>query len=395
MTPLALTRLCIASSLGVGLDETRRALREGRSALEPCAFETVDIPTYIGRVAGVDAFALEGEWSAFDCRNNRLAALALERDNFIEAVAAARLRYGTGRIGVFLGTSTAGILETEIAYRDRDPATGALRHPLSYEKTQNTFSPAAFVRRYLNLEGPALVVSAACASTTKAFGNAARMIEAGAIDAALVGGADSLCLTTLYGFQSLGLTSTKPCRPFDRDRDGISIGEGAAFALLEKASADNADCIRLLGVGESSDAYHMSSPHPEGLGARLAMERALASAGRSAKDVDYVKLHGTATPVGDAAEDHAIHQLFEDGVVCSSLKGHVGHTLGASGIIEAVLCVLAMQDGFAPGTLQTQTLDSAMRARHLTERRPLPLRTVMANSFGFGGSNCSLLLGAA
>src|SRR2546421_224709 len=212
---------------------------------------------------------------------------------FGPAVAAARERHGAARIGVFLGTSTSGILETERAYRRRDAASGKLPDDYRYAQTQNSFSLADFVRLRLGLEGPALVVSSACSSTSKVFGNAARMIAAGVCDAAVVGGADTLCLTTLYGFRSLELTSSGPCRPFDVERDGISIGEGAGFALLERAH--HASGLRLLGIGESSDAYHMSTPHPEGAGARLAMQRALDSAGLTAHEIDYINLHGTAT----------------------------------------------------------------------------------------------------
>jgi len=202
-----------------------------------------------------------------------------------------------GRVGVFLGTSTAGILQTELAYRERDPVSGALPPSFEYGSTHNSFSVADYLRRRCRLEGPAVAVSCACASSAKVFGSARRMIEAGLIDAALVGGVDSLCLTTLYGFHSLQLTSPTPCRPFDVARDGISIGEAAAFALLERVPAglDGGDVL-LLGIGESSDAYHMSAPHPEGLGARRAMQAALAAAALEPGDIDYINLHGTGTP---------------------------------------------------------------------------------------------------
>src|SRR5206468_8386756 len=182
-----------------------------------------------------------------------------------------------------------------LAPRRRDPKTGALPADYRYAKTQNAYSLGEFVRRYLGLAGPGFVVSSACSSSAKVLGNAARMIAAGICDAAVVGGVDSLCLMTLYGFHSLGLTSPGPCRPYDVDRDGISIGEGGGFALLERAERVESGAIQLLGVGESSDAYHMSTPHPEGLGARIAMQQALDSAGLEPSDIDYVNLHGTAT----------------------------------------------------------------------------------------------------
>ncbi len=251
------------------------------------------------------------------------------------------------------------------------------------------------MRRYLGLGGPGFVVSSACSSTAKAFGNAARMIAAGICDAAVVGGADSLCLMTLYGFHSLGLTSPGPCRPFDADRDGISIGEGAGFALIEKADRARSGAILLLGVGESSDAYHMSTPHPEGLGARLAMQQALECAGLQPADIDYINLHGTATKTNDASEDKAVFEIFGPETPCSSTKGATGHLLGAAGITEAIVSILAIQSGLMPGSANTRSVDPAMKSNYLLENRQANVTRVLTNSFGFGGSNCSLVLGVA
>ena len=344
------------TSLGAGQRATLAALQGGRSGLAPCAFEGEALETHVGTVAALDEVRIEGDLAPYDCRNNRLAALALAEDGFADAVAAAARRYGRERIGVFLGTSTAGLLQTEAAYRRRDAGTGALPADYDYRTTHNTFSIGDFVRGSLRLKGPAMVASSACATTAKTFANAARMIEAGFCDAAVVGGADTLCGTTLYGFGALGVLSTGPCRPFDAERSGISIGEAGAFALLEKPDAPRAgdDPILLLGTGESSDAYHMSSPHPEGVGARQAMERALASAGLRAAEIDHVNLHGTATPVGDAAEDRAVFDLFDTAVPCSSTKGYTGHTLGAAGIVEAVIACLSIRHSLMPGSPHTR-----------------------------------------
>ena len=239
-------------------------------------------------------------------------------------MAAARQEYGAERIGVFIGTSTSGLLQAELAYRSRDPETGALPADFHYAQTQNSFSVADFTQRYLGLAGPVFAVSSACSSSAKVFGNAARMIAAGVCDAAVVGGVDTLCLTTLYGFNSLELLSRNPCRPFDVERDGISIGEGAGFALLKKPEGHlPRRRVLLLGLGESSDAHHMSTPHPEGLGARLAMERALADARVTPDDIDYINLHGTGTRTNDASEDKAVSGLFGD-TPCSSTKGFTG-----------------------------------------------------------------------
>ncbi|MBI3432610.1 MAG: beta-ketoacyl-[acyl-carrier-protein] synthase family protein [Hydrogenophilales bacterium] len=395
MTPLLLSAFTATSCLGRGLDATRHALRSGRSGLAPCAFETVKLDTWVGEVAGVDDERLPTALADYDCRNNRLTRLGLETDGFGNQVRDAIDRYGRARVGVFLGTSTAGILQTELAYRRRDPATGALPDDFHYRTTHNSFSLAEFTRDYFGLEGMAMAISTACSSSAKVFAAAARQIELGMIDAAVVGGVDTLCLTTLYGFASLQLTSPRPCRPYDAARDGISIGEGAGFALLERAAGAAPGSVLLLGAGESSDAYHMSSPHPEGLGARLAMEAALKSAGLTPADIDYINLHGTATPANDAAEGTAVAALFGDRVPCSSTKGATGHTLGAAGAIEAVICALALTDGLLPGSPGTATPDPAIPVQYLLERREGRVRRVLSNSFGFGGSNCSLVFGVA
>jgi 3-oxoacyl-[acyl-carrier-protein] synthase-1 len=239
-----------------------------------------------------------------------------------------------------------------------------------------------------------MVVSTACSSSAKVFAAAARMLATGLIDAALVGGVDSLCLTTLYGFNSLELLSPEPCRPFAAERKGLSIGEAAAFILLQRpADSLNGEDVLLLGTGESSDAHHMSSPHPEGLGARMAMAAALQSAALQAADIDYINLHGTATPSNDAAEGKAVAALFGDRTPCSSTKGATGHTLGAAGGLEAVISALSLRDGFLPGGVNTRQVDPGIPIQYLTANRESAPRRVLSNSFGFGGTNCSLLFG--
>ncbi len=388
---LHLSHITLASSIGIGLSATLEALRRRASGLAPCRFESVGLAAHVGQIPDAAIEPVRGDLCAFDSRNNRLAQLALRQDGFEAAVAHARSHYGPHRVGVFVGTSTSGMLETERAYRHRDPDTGALPSNFDYAGQHNTYALAAFVQARLGLHGPAVVVSTACSSSAKVFGNAARMIAAGQCDAAVVGGADSLCLTTLYGFHSLGLVSPEPCRPFDIARAGISIGEGAGFALVAREGAD--EDVRLLGVGESADAYHMSTPHPEGLGARLAMERALHQAGLEPDAIDYVNLHGTATRTNDESEAHAVHGLFGSGTPCSSTKGATGHALGASGILEAATCWLALRHGLAPGGCHTRTPDPALKVNYLLANRSSELVRVMSNSFGFGGTNCSLVLG--
>jgi 3-oxoacyl-[acyl-carrier-protein] synthase-1 len=393
---LLLSSYTATSCLGVGLDATWRALEQQSSGLKACDFETVVLDTYIGEVEGLDAVRLPGPLTTFDCRNNRLALLALQQDGFAQAVQGAARQYGADRIGVFLGTSTSGMLQTELAFRERHASQGALPGWYHYAHTHNSFSVADFVRQFFALTGPAVVVSTACSSSAKVFANAQRMIDCGLIDAAVVGGVDSLCLTTLYGFHSLQLLSEKPCTPYGASRNGISIGEAAAFVLLTKVpDALPPGAILLRGVGESSDAYHMSAPHPQGLGAQMAMHAALKAASIPVGQIDYINLHGTATPSNDAAEDKAVCDVFGTQTPCSSIKGHTGHTLGAAGGLEAVICALSLHHQFMPGGCHTQTLDTDLHARYLLKNQSHPVKNVLSNSFGFGGSNCCLVLGLA
>lgn len=392
MTPLAITSFALASPLGRGSAAALTAMREGRSGLRPNDLEDVGLETWIGRVPDLESMPITGTLSRYDCRNNRLALLGLRQDGFEDAVAAARERHGAERIAVVIGTTTSGIHQTELAFRQRDAATGALPAWFHYRETHNVFSVGDFVQQWLGLRGPAAAISTACSSSAKAFASAQRLIEGGFVDAAVVGGVDSLCLTTLHGFNSLELLSREPCRPCDASRNGISIGEAAGFALLERPGGA-ADRLALHGYGESSDSYHMSSPHPEGEGAVVAMRAALARARLEPRDIDYVNMHGTGTPANDRAEDAALHQVFGDTVPCSSTKGWTGHTLGAAGIVEAIFSLLCLQHGFIPGTLNVRQLDPSLRSRIALASEERSLRYVLSNSFGFGGSNCSLVLG--
>ncbi len=393
MTRLAISDFTLTSALGSGRDATWQALREQRSGLARQPFETATLDTWLGVVDGVDESKMPAGLDDYDCRNNRLAWMALQADGFDRSVAAAVARHGARRIGVFIGTSTSGILQTELAYRRRDPHSGAMPADFHYAQTHNTYSVADFVRRALGLRGPAAVVSTACSSSAKVYGHAARMIELGLIDAAVVGGVDSLCLTTLYGFDSLELLSADICRPWDRQRCGLSLGEAGAFSLLERDAETPA--AWLLGVGESSDGFHMSSPHPEGAGAIAAMRAALAQAGLEPAAVDYINLHGTATPNNDATEDLAVHGVFGSTTPCSSTKGATGHTLGAAGGLEAAISILAMQHGLIPAGINRLTPDPELRCNYIGSARAAELDVVASNSFGFGGTNACLILGAA
>lgn len=391
MRPLTVAAWTATCAAGAGREALLAALREGRDALRPCDFPGAPPESWIGRVPAIDALRLGGTWSRWDCRNNRLARFALEQDGFADACAAARERYGAHDVGVFVGTSTAGIEQTESAYRNR-LADGRLPAWFDFDRTQDVFSLADFVRRRLRLSGPALSLSTACSSSAKVFATAWRHLEAGLCRAAVVGGVDTLCLTTLHGFHSLQLVSARPCRPADVERDGISLGEAGGFALLEWPDAGPAP-LHLLGYGESTDAYHMSAPHPEGLGARLAMEAALGRAGISASQVDWVHLHGTGTVANDLSEDTAVNAVFGTGMACSSTKGWTGHTLGAAGMLGFAVAALAIEEGFLPASRNTRLVDPAFTADIVLENRRQPVRRVLVNAFGFGGSNASLIVG--
>ncbi len=393
LAPLAIAAYTLTNGLGAGIAPSLSALRQMRPGLRPCDLPDVPLDTWVGSVEGLDGEPLVGDLAPFDCRNHRLAALALDQDGFRARVAEAVRRYGAGRIGVFLGTSTSGLRHTEACYRERY-ARGApeLGAELRFAYTHTMFSPAAFCRRLLDLHGPAVAISTACSSSAKVFAAAQRHIACGLCDAAVVGGVDTLCASTIFGFHSLGLVSTRPCTPWGLGRDGLSIGEGGAFVLLERRDTEDGR-LALLGCGESSDAHHISSPHPEGAGAALAMSAALASAGIEAGDIDYINLHGTGTPANDLAEDLAVTQIFGPGVCASATKGWTGHALGAAGATEAVLCLLCLEGGLVPGTLNTDRPDPTLAVRVRQVSQAGAPRRMLSNSFGFGGSNCSLVLG--
>ena len=402
MQPLVLTASTAVGAMGRGKAAVLAALRARRTGLRPCDWGGVSTG-YIGRVSGVEEHALPEALARFDCRNNRLADMALHTDGFADAVLAAKERYGAARIAVVLGTSTSGVQATEDAFRARE-ADGTLPTGFDYEHTQDLFSAGRYVRDALGLRGPALVVSTACASSAKSFMDAHHLIQSGMCDAAVVGGVDSLCRMTLHGFASLELISDEPCRPCDADRRGISIGEAAGFALLERADRASGGPasggaeggrVALLGYGASSDGYHMSSPHPRGAGAVGAMRAALDRAGLAPDAIDYVNLHGTGTRANDAMEDMAVSEVFGTAVACSSTKGWSGHTLGACGIVEAVIAEACIGEGLVPGCLSVRELDPAFRSDVAVENRSAPVRRVLSNSFGFGGINCSLIFGPA
>jgi len=392
ISPIRVTAYTLTNALGSGVEASRSALKSHQSGLQPCDFQDVDLSTWIGRVEAIEECPLPAELSRFECRNNRLAHIGLQVDGFNQQVNEAVNRYGADRVGVFMGTSTSGIGASEAAYQQRGESN-QLPKTFQPHTTHIIYSITDFVRSYLQLKGVALAVSTACSSSAKVFATAQRYLQAGLCDAAVVGGVDTLCLTTLYGFNSLDLVSAERCRPWDATRNGINIGEAAGFALLEREDVSCSGPL-LLGYGESSDAYHMSTPHPEGLGAAQAMSQALTMASISHEAVGYINLHGTATPSNDSAEDAAVMQVFGDRIPCSSTKGWTGHTLGAAGIIEAIFSLISMESGFLPRCLNTKQKDKTLSANVLLESKQQSIDYVMSNSFGFGGNNCSLLFGS-
>jgi 3-oxoacyl-[acyl-carrier-protein] synthase-1 len=403
MPPLAIRAYTATTALGTGRDAQAAALLGRRGGLRRNDFGGGALETWIGRVDGLEAMPLPTQWAQWDCRNNRLAWLALRQDRILDEVVALRERHGAGRVAIVLGTSTASIGATEEAYArlegddrgDKDSSSGkTFPADLHRPCVHTPHSLGGFVQAATGLRGPCVTVATACSSSAKVFAQAARLIQAGIVDAALVGGVDTLCGSVLYGFNALGLVSATPCRPFDAARDGLSLGEAGGFAVLERATPGDA-APQLRGYGESSDAHHMSTPHPEGLGARIAMSEALARAGIDAAEVGYLNLHGTATPANDAVEARAVAALFPDTLHASSTKGWTGHTLGAAGIVESVFALIALDHGLLPGTLNSASPDPACGPQVRFDNVERPLRHAMNNSFGFGGNNCSLLFGTA
>lgn len=394
MKPLAITASTLVNACGVGWTEFGDALVAGRSGLRRNDFAPAAmLETFIGRVEAVDTHHLPARHAKFDCRAARLVHLALEQDGFVANVTRARERYGAHRVGVFVGTSTSGILATETTVREatRDARIPQFP-PTFYADRHSMHAPVRLVRAHLRLAGLAQAISTACSSSAKVFAAAARAIEAGLCDAAVVGGADSLALSTLHGFRALGLLSPQPCRPCDASRDGISIGEAAGFALLER---DAEAAVHVRGVGESADAWHMSTPHPEGAGALRAMRAALGAARLDAKDVGYVNLHGTGTVVNDASEDKAVSAALPHRPPVSSTKGYTGHALGAAGIVEVLVTAFALARQWIPGTLGCRELDATLASSVVLDSRDATIDHAISNSFGFGGNNCSVLLSRA
>ncbi len=343
-------------------------------------------------MGSVCSTVLPPELEHLQSRNNQLSWLGLQQDGMLHAIENLKLKLGTDRIGIVMGTSTSSIGRTEEGYLAKKMAAYM---PQSFQQPEvhNLHSSGIFTALATGINGPMLTISTACSSSAKAYATAKRWISYGLVDAVLVAGVDSLCLSVMYGFNSLELLSTTPCRPFDHCRDGISIGEAACFTLLtsEKAAPDAE--LEFLGYGESSDAYHMSHPHPEGKGALLAIDDALKRAQVTSGDIDYINLHGTASKANDLIENIVLSQRFPKSTLASSTKGWTGHTLGTAGILESIISCEVIRHGEIPGTLNCKNVDPAFQFPIQVENSRKSVNRVMSNSFGFGGNNAALIFG--
>jgi len=352
----------------------------------------LDSQPYFGQVKG-ELPAVEAPLSRYDCRNNRLLLAAFSQIE--EQVAAAVEQFGPHRVGVVIGSSTSGILEVEEALMEH-AQTGSYP-PHYYDYKQEIGTVAEYLAEQAGLKSVAITISTACSSSGKVFYSARNLIESGICDAVVVGGADSLCRLTGNGFTALGAVAQDLPNPFSPNRDGIVIGEGAAVFLLGSQQSE----VELCGLGESSDAYHISAPHPEGKGAEECMRQALSDAGLEPAALSYLNLHGTGTPHNDIAESLAVHKIFGENLPCSSTKALTGHTLGAAGAIEAALCWLVLSDlnpsGALPPQINDGIVDPELAPLNLvsagTHFDPSRSRYIMSNSFAFGGSNVSVILG--
>lgn len=391
--PVSITAFSTLSTCGMGGRALYQSLADNQSQLAPLLLFKILFAAYVGEIKQ-PLLDIRDRLEEYNCRNARVALTAL---NDVEggvraAIEAAKDKYGSGRIGVIIGTSTSGLYETESAYGVL-LETGDMPDGFHFVTEHAYQATARFIQLELGLTGVCYAISTACSSGAKAIAAGQRLINGGLCDAVIAGGVDTLCRLTLRGFRSLELVSNQPCTPMDKNRHGISIGEAAGLLVLEKMHADNCTAMKVLSVGESSDAHHMSAPHPEGKGAVLAMENALQLAGLKADDIDYLNLHATATKINDSVESRAVFGVFGDSVPCSGTKGITGHTLGAAGALETIIALTALQQQFIPGTQGLQELDDECQCKVI--QSPIQTKNMqiaMSNSFGFGGNNASVIV---
>jgi 3-oxoacyl-[acyl-carrier-protein] synthase-1 len=381
-----ITAYAACSALGMTSATVLAELYAGRTGLRPSQL-AAPISTALGALP--DALPrMPHALSAYDSRLARMAVLLA--DELSGALARARQRYAADRLAIVVASSTAGLASTEQAFAHR-MQHGALPDAYSIDRTHAFHALVDVLRSLWGARGPGYVVSTACSSGNKVFGCAERLLASGLADAVLVGGIDTLCQVTVRGFHSLGILSAEPCRPFGLDRDGTSIGEGGALLLIERSGSGSS---QLLGVGETSDAHHVTQPHPEGEGAQAAMRAALERAGLAPQDIDHVNAHGTGTALNDQAEARALDALFGTRVPVSATKGFTGHALGAAASLEAVFAIAAIERQLLPGSRGADTLDPSLRIALQASAQPLRCRHVLSNAFAFGGSNAAVVFGA-
>ena len=392
--PCRLAALGQVSALGSALEEVSARLAAGDSSR--LTLDETIVPEralWLGAVTE-PLPAIPAGLERFACRNNQLALAALQAIG--DEVRAAIARFGAARVGVVVGTSTSGVGDAEaaIAHRER---TGVLAHEFHYDQLEFG-GLARFVAEAAGARGPAYTLSTACSSGARALASARSLLRLGLCDVVISGAADSLCGLTTNGFAALGALSAGVTNPCSRNRDGLTLGEAGVLFLVTRDPGG----IQLLGVGDSSEAHHMSAPDPEGRGAETAMRGALADAGLEAGDIGYLNLHGTGTPQNDAMECAAVARVLGSELPCSSTKPLVGHTLGAAGAIEAAFCWLVLAglragEAALPPHVWDGAVDPELAPIRLTEKGARaafgPRTAVMTNSFGFGGNNCTLILG--
>lgn len=375
------------SALGQDIQYIRERLTTPDNTLTLETGFLADRPVWVGRYADALIEIVPESLKTFDSRNLRFALTALQK---IEVELQQQIAgIDPKRLSIVMGTSTSGISDSEKLLKQYFNGDETLE--ISHQP-QEMGCLAKALQHYLDWQGAAYTISTACSSSAKAFAAGQRLIQAGLADAVLVGGVDSLCQLTLNGFNSLESLSADICQPCAVNRDGINIGEAAALFLLTKASAP----IMLYGVGESMDAWHISAPHPEGLGAATAMQRALESGAVAPEQVGYINLHGTATPQNDAMEIKAVRQIFSaQHVALSSTKHKTGHCLGAAGAIEAFICTQLLKDQNWLPLHQYTEIDPDLADQHYVtdSQQTGNIHYVLSNSFAFGGSNISLLFG--
>lgn len=391
MKPSFITSFTLSSAIGQGTQKTIESLRAKKSGLREMALSPSGV-TWFGEANLDHLVPFPQDLILYENACSRLIANALSQDNFLNHVKTAKERFGSERIACFLGTITGAFCHLEKLYQDvPDQKNYREKTPLDYHGSIN--SVTQFTRRYLGINGPYATISTACSSSAKVFATAHRNLQAGLCDAAIVGGVEAKSETLIYGFRALGVLSSSMCRPFDKNRDGINIGAAAGFALMMR-DPDSPNNFTLRGYGETSDAYHMTAPHPEGAGVEHCMRKALQAASLTAKDIGYINSHGSSTQMNDITEDGAIARVFGEGALVSSTKGFTGHTQGAAGITEAILLMLSMQESMVWANINTTEVDSHMRCEIPLDNVRKTIRFGLTNSMGFGGNNATLIFGA-